>query len=109
MYDDNMIFAESAYNYIQTYEIDVDVFELSEKDRYRIEACIYLVDYKKTLRQVEADKCIPRSTLDHWIHKHLRGLSYELYTCVCSQLKENFDLKFKKNEIRRANKNGRKE
>lgn len=75
--------------YYQNYLLDVDLWELSDSDRYILDAAIWILSNKCSIRECEKDFCKNKSQIHRDIHNKLRSISYELYQCVIRQLKEN--------------------
>jgi hypothetical protein len=83
-------------NYYNNYLLDgIYNFDLSESQISLLDAAIWLVDNKTSLRKT-ADNCgYSKTYLHQWFHKDLKKLSYELYTCVIRQLNKNKVRKFR--------------
>lgn len=67
------------------YTLEIGLHTLEEKDLERFEACVNLVEERKSLRDIQKDYSIPIATLDQWVHNNLKDISDELYQCVCYQ------------------------
>lgn len=77
-------------NYYQGYLLDdIAEWELPNKDRLLLDSCIYLIDNKCSLREVEQNCLISRSTLSRQINTRLRYISFEIYNLVKHQLRNN--------------------
>lgn len=83
------------YTTYEGYQLDdVYTWELSDSDIDLLDAAIYLVDNRCTIRQVCKNfGKFKRATLQRHIHTKLRCLSFELYRCVCRVLKHNMTKK----------------
>lgn len=78
------------YMYYRDYLLDDrSNYELSSNEQHLLDACIWIVDNRATIRQAEANCSVARSTLHKWIHTNLKSISFELYQCVCHVLKSN--------------------
>lgn len=77
MYNDDI-------NYYMGYLLDDGLcnFELTDDDRKLLDACIWMIDNKASIRCTAANQCMNKSTLHKHIHTKLNKLSYELYTYV---------------------------
>lgn len=76
--------------YYEGYEIDCKGFYLLDyKERKVLDACIWMVDNRATIRETARNCGYSPSTLWRRIHKECRYLSTELYDRVCHQIKEN--------------------
>ena len=64
-------------------------FDLTVRQKEFLDACIWLVDNKHSIRTTSLNFSIPKTSLHRWIHKDLRKLSYELYNVVNKVLKFN--------------------
>lgn len=75
-------------NYIQFqnqfhWQLDVDIWTLSDKDCDLLLAADMLQEYRLSIRQCSTEYMIPKSTLHSFISDgRLRSLSFELY-CLC--------------------------
>lgn len=77
-------------DYYNNYQLDgIYCFELTESDKLLLDACIYIVDNKTTIRKTAIEFCMSKSNLHRKTHNNLRKLSYELYCCVVYQLHNN--------------------
>lgn len=64
-------------------------YDLTPYEESILDACAMLVDHKLTIREAADNCCFPKSTLHTLIHTKLPKLSYELYRCVLTVLKDN--------------------
>lgn len=77
-------------NYYQGYLLDgIAEWELSDNDKLLLDSCIYLIDYRCSLREVERNCLISRSTLSRQINTRLRCISFEIYNLTKHQLRDN--------------------
>ena len=71
------------------YTLDCCYYQLSERDFKYLDAVLYLVDNKLSLR-VAAENClISKSSLHRFIRDELRSISYDLYGVVNKILLKN--------------------
>lgn len=68
---------------------DMHSWELSERQKAMLDACIFLADNKCTIRCAASNSNISKSYLHYYIHKKLPCISYELYSVVLRVLKFN--------------------
>ena len=78
-------------NYFEGYRLNDTcyVWDLSEKDKQVLNAGLYLVDNKYSIKRVCKELMMSKSSLHRYLHKRLPSLSWELYACVVRQLKAN--------------------
>lgn len=87
----------SGYEYYQGYLLDTSQsWQLSTKETSLLDACIWMVDNKSTIRTTASNCGYTKSTLHRLIHLKLKRISYELYRCIIAQMRAN-----KKNAFRR--------
>lgn len=96
---------ETPQFYLNGYPLYCHSYELKDKDVYRLNAAIELVESHKTLKDIEKECGIPISTMDYWVHTKLREVSPRLYGKVCDQFRKNMNRKRLKNEQRKENSN----
>lgn len=78
------------YRYYENYLLDdMDLWELTEKNKEILNMAIWIVDNRCSIRQCSKEFGKSKSQLHRDIHQKLRSISYELYQCVVSQLKTN--------------------
>lgn len=75
--------------YYEGYEITVPKYELNKEETHVLEACVWLVDNRTTIRQTAINMEYSPTTFWRRIHNRCKELSPELYKVVCRQLKEN--------------------
>lgn len=86
MYDE----FNNDYRYYENYLLDdMDVWELTEKNKEILNMAIWIVDNRCSIQQCSKEFGKSKSQLHRDIHQKLRNISYELYQCVLSQLKTN--------------------
>lgn len=78
-------------DYYKGYQVNdtVNLLELSSKETNLLDACVYMVSCRSTIRKTAENFCISKSTLHRNIHDKLPSICYELYRCVLSILKSN--------------------
>lgn len=79
------------YNYYQGYLLDDNqyVWDLTENDKQLLDAAVYLVDNRYSIRKAALNCNYSKSTLHRKIHTQLRQLSSELYKCVIRTLSKS--------------------
>lgn len=70
--------------------LDVYQWDLEDSDKEVLNWGDYIVDNKCSIRYASRNFGVAKSTLHRNLHKRLPNLSYELYKCVCKQLKVNY-------------------
>lgn len=70
----------------------VEYWDLSERELLYYDACVFLVDSRKSLRKTCKEFSIPKSSLRDFINKKLGGISIELKDCVVRQLRKNIQI-----------------
>lgn len=68
---------------------DCTRYDLSDRQVDLLDACIWLVDNRSSIRLTAKNFCTSKSYLHRGIHGVLPKLSSELYNCVKKQLKIN--------------------
>lgn len=68
---------------------DIYQWELSDADKKLLDASIWLVDNRATIRQTAQNNMYSKSTLHRLILTRLRMLSSELYKCVQNILNDH--------------------
>lgn len=83
-------------SYYSGYQLtdSVYAYDLSADDIFILDACIAMVSNRWTIRETARNTCFSKSTLHKHIHSSLPRISYELYGCVVSLLRENETRKF---------------
>lgn len=76
-------------DYYESYQLDIFNYELSDNDKLLLDACIWLVENRASIRGVARNFNMSKTYLHKHIHLRLRRLSFELYECVKRQLKIN--------------------
>ena len=77
-------------NYYRNYQLDsLTEFDLSQADMNLLDACIWMVDNRATIRCTASNCGFTRSTLHRLIHTRLKNLSFELYQCVMRVINNN--------------------
>lgn len=77
-------------NYYSSYLLDDTlVWELTESQLKMLDACLFLVDNRCTIRYSAANCSVTKSYLHFWIHHKLPSISSELYHVVVRILKFN--------------------
>lgn len=69
-------------DYYNNYQLDVNYFDLSERDMSLLDACVWMVDNWSSVRYAAINCGVAKSTLHRFIHTRLRSLSFELYQCA---------------------------
>ena len=78
------------YCYYHGYLLDdIQSYELSTEQTKLLDACIWMVDNRSTIRYTASNCGYSKSTLHLKIHSECRKLSSELYKCVCNIFKYN--------------------
>lgn len=67
----------------------VNMWDLTDSDKRLLDAAIYQVDNKSTIRDTARNFNFTRSTYHRLIHTRLKLLSYELYQSVFAVLFNN--------------------
>lgn len=65
-------------------------YDLTEVDVQLLNACIWLVDNRSSIRVTAKNFGVSKSSLHRGIHNRLSKLSNELYKCVDKQMSINF-------------------
>lgn len=79
--------------YYDGYQITKEYYLLDEEDIKVLDACIWMIDNRASIR-VTAKNCeYSKSTFHRRIHKECKELSYELYKLVQAQMKINLEKK----------------
>lgn len=83
-------------NYYNNYLLDDTLhnYDLTESQKRMLDACLFLVDNRCTIRKAAVNHGISKSNLHWWIHKHLPKVSYELYAVVVRTLRFNETKRF---------------
>lgn len=71
------------------YQIDTDIWELSERDFDTIKWAVDFIDNNWSLRELSRNICVPFSTIQKRFNNELSYLSYELYCLVQRRYKEH--------------------
>lgn len=71
------------------WQFEQDFGKIKPKFLGRIDACIYMVENKTTLREAGKSCNVSHSTLHIFIHKELKWLSHDLFKATIQQIKEN--------------------
>lgn len=71
------------------YELDINSWELTEREKEYLRACDALVENRYSLRECARNELVSKSSLHRFIHNELPCLSYELSGCCDRQLKDN--------------------
>lgn len=85
----NDFYIRDLYYSYGGYEITKLNFLLDEEEIKCIEACIFMVENKTSIRATAKNCCYRKSTFHRRIHSMCRDLSPELYEVVKRQMKEN--------------------
>ena len=64
-------------------------YDLSNDDILLLDACIWLVDNRASIRVTAKNMGFSKSSFHRSIHRRLRRLSNELYGCVEKQIRVN--------------------
>ena len=75
--------------YYNNYLLDCYLWELSSLDRLYLDAVIWMVDNKYSLRCTERNFLVSKSSLHRFINGRLKTISFELYKCARKVLKAN--------------------
>jgi hypothetical protein len=82
---------EDLYVY-NGYSLDDNIkYDLSDKDRDLLDACIYLVDNRSSIRVTAKNYGYRKSSLHRYIHLRLPKLSHELFGLVKIQMNVNYE------------------
>lgn len=65
-------------------------YDLSDKQKEYLDACIRIVENKTSIRVASSNFCMSKSHLHRFIHNKLKKISFELYQCVVKQLDFNY-------------------
>ena len=76
-------------DYYENYLLDTHSYDLTNYEKELLNACIWLVDNRASIRVTARNFLMTKTKLHKDIHDKLRKISYELYKCVCKQLKIN--------------------
>lgn len=77
-------------NYYKDYLLDdVHTWDLTDSQLKMLDACLFLIDNKCTIRCAAANCSVTKSYLHFWIHRKLPNISNELYHVVVRILKFN--------------------
>lgn len=73
----------------QGYQLDDinGLWELKDRTKELLDACIYMADNNCSLRVMQQNTGVAKSTMRDFINKDLRRISYELYYRVSRQLR----------------------
>lgn len=85
------MYEENDYNYYRGYRLD-DFrysFDLKESEINILDEAIFLVDNKVSIRDLSKEFCRSKTSIHRDLTSQLRDISYELYSCVQRQLKDN--------------------
>lgn len=78
------------YMYYNRYLLDdIQNWELSEADTRLLDAAIFHVDNRSTVRCTAENFGYSKSVYHRLIHTRLKKISYELYKCVLKELSEH--------------------
>ena len=78
------------YDEYEGYQLDVDKYELTDKDKMILDNAILLVDNVWSLRTLSRNVLRSKSQLSRDFQKPLRQLSYELYQIVRKRLERGY-------------------
>lgn len=72
------------------YQLDVEEYSLTDRQKKLLDACIWLVDNRKSIRVSASNMLVSKSTLGRFLKDgELAELSYDLYGVVRAQIKKN--------------------
>ncbi len=75
------------------YQLEANKYDLTERQLELIDACIWLVDNRQSIRVTGKNMNVKKSTLGKFLKDgELRGLSYGLYQVVRKQIKRNIHI-----------------
>ncbi len=83
------IFLTKKDDYFNGYRLDISHYLLEDEDLKLINACIWMVDNRSTIRETAKNNEFSTTTLWRRIHNKLPSLSSELHNSVIKRLKLN--------------------